>query len=216
MRVSAAIERWPLHEPFTIARGSKHEAVTVLVRVEDGAHVGRGESLPYPRYGETPEGVVAQIDAVADAMTDRHSLRALLPAGAARNALDLALWDLEAKRTHTPVWKLAGLREPHPIVTAFTIPIRDVAITREIARLQAHRPLLKIKLGGADDLSRIEAVRQEAPTARLIVDANEGWDRALLDALAKPLAELSVELIEQPLPAADDARLDGYSGLVPL
>lgn len=215
--ISVAIERWPLRDAFTIARGSKHEAVVVVVEIARGGLVGRGESLPYARYGESPESVKAAIEAVGEEELTRARLRSILPAGAARNALDLALWEVEAKESGEPVWRLAGMDAPSPIVTAHTIPIRDLDQTRILARREADRALLKLKLGGADaahDLERVRAVREEAPNARLIVDANEGWDLDTLRALAPRLAELGVELIEQPLPAGADAELEGWESPV--
>lgn len=200
----AEVERWPLAEAFTIARGAKTEAVVVVVHASRGEHVGRGEAVPYARYGEDPASVVRAIEAVGD-VESRASLA--LPPGAARNAIDLALWDLEAKERGVPVWKLAGLDPPEPCVTAHTIPLRSLAETRALARREAHRALLKIKAGGEDDLARIEAVREEAPGARLIVDANEGWDMATLERAAPRLMSLGVELIEQPLPAGEDRAL---------
>lgn len=207
-------ERWPLREAFTIARGSKREAVVVVVHAARGDHVGRGEAVPYARYGEEPERVVRAI-ARMEGVASRSAL-ACLPPGAARNALDLALWDLEAKERGAPVWQLARLDPPRPCVTAHTIPLRDLGETRALARREAHRSLLKIKAGGVDDLARVEAVREEAPAARLIVDANEGWTFETLTRLAPRLAALGVEVIEQPLPAGDDAALESWTSPVPL
>ncbi len=211
------VERWPLREAFTIARGSKDEAVVVVVELEDeSGHTGRGEALPYARYGEDPESVLAQIASVAAGDLDRARLCAALPAGAARNALDLALWDLEAKRSGVPAWRAAGLGPPAPRVTAHTLAVHDLERTRELARAASGHALLKIKLGGEDDLARVRIVREQAPAARLVVDANEGLDLEELSALAPALAELGVELIEQPLPAASDAALRGLGCSVPL
>lgn len=211
------VERWPLREAFTIARGSKVEVAVVVVELEDDrGHVGRGEAVGYPRYREDPAGVLAQIASIAAGELDRARLVAALPAGAARNALDLASWDLEAKRSGVPAWRAAGLDPPGPVITAHTIPIHDLARTRALARAAAGRALLKIKLGGEDDLARVQAVRDEAPDARIVVDANEGLELAALRALAPALAELGVELIEQPLPAASDDALRGFACPVPL
>lgn len=214
MRLDARVERWPLREAFTIARGAKREAVVVSVRVSDGTHVGRGEAVPYARYGEDPDGVLAQVRALAGDELDRATLRERLPPGAARNALDLALWDLEAEQAGTSVAALAGL-SPRPVVTAVTLPIRDLAETRALARRHAGQALLKVKVGAdMDDLARLEVVREEAPSARLIVDANEGWSETTLERAAERLAALGVELLEQPLPAGRDAALAGWSGPV--
>lgn len=221
MNVTFAIERWPLREAFTIARGSKREAVVLVVHAFDGAHVGRGESVPYARYGEDPSSVLAQLEhAIAQSSAPtRDALPSLLPAGAARNALDLALWDLAAKRAGERVWQTAGLPAPAPVQTAYTIPIRDLETTRVVAAREASRALLKLKLGGDDaahDLARVRAVRDAAPNPRLIVDANEGWDLDTLRAIAPELAALGVELVEQPLPAAIDGALDGWESPVAL
>lgn len=214
MRLDARIERHPLREAFTIARGAKHEAVVVVVELSDGTHRGRGESVPYARYGETPEGVLAELRAVPLDGLERRTLAAHLGPGAARNALDLALWELEARRAGTSVATLAGLA-PRPVVTAVTLPIRDLAETRALARRHANQQLLKVKVGASpDDLARLEAVREEAPGCRLIVDANEGWDEAMLAAAEPRLAALGVELLEQPLPAGRDAALRGWSSSV--
>lgn len=210
----ATCERWPLREAFTIARGSKREAIVVVVHAARGDRVGRGEAVPYARYGEDPAGVVRAIEKMSG-LRSRAEL-ASMPPGAARNAIDLALWDLEAEERGVRVWELAGLEAPRACVTAHTIPIRELDETRALARREAQRALLKIKAGGDDDLARIEAVREEAPSARLIVDANEGWRFETLTHLAPRLAELGVELIEQPLPAGEDAALEGYASPVPL
>ena len=215
MQLSVAVERWPLSERFTIARGAKDEAVVVVVTLDDGAHRGRGESVPYPRYGEDPDAVAAQLRALSKVPT-REALPAALSAGAARNALDLAWIDLEAKRSGRRAWSVLGLGAPAPIETALTLSIRDPATTRAMAERLRDRPLLKLKVGGEHDLDRVRAARAGAPRARLIVDANEGWSRGTLDRLAPELHALGVELIEQPLPAAADDALEGYRGPVPL
>jgi len=214
VRVQAAIERWPLREAFTISRGAKREAVVVVATLEDDAgHVGRGECVPYARYGETPEAVAAAIDAWAP--TDPETLRASMPAGAARNALDLALLDLEAARSSVPVHARLGLALGEA-TTMFTLPIRSPEETERRAREEASRPVLKLKLGADGDLARVEAARRGAPASELVVDANEGWDRAQLEAIAPALAGLGVTLVEQPLPADQDAALAGWDGPVPL
>ena len=219
MQTRAAVERFGLREAFTIARGSKTEAVVVVATITDGARVGRGECLPYARYGETPDEVARTIEACAASLggrLDRRSLLGALPPGAARNALDLALLDLEAKRTGAPVHELVGLPAPRPITSVYTLPIRDPDVTRAMAAAEARRPILKLKLGAGDDLARVSAAREGAPTSTLLVDANEGWDRPTLDRMGPALSALGVALIEQPLPARDDAALDGYEGPVPL
>jgi L-alanine-DL-glutamate epimerase-like enolase superfamily enzyme len=215
-------ESWPVRGEFVIARGAKRavEVLVVKLQAQDGA-VGRGECRPYERYGESPDSVAAQIAGVSadiKAGLDRAGLIDRLPPGAARNALDCALWDLEAKRTGRPVWDLAGLPEPGSAVTAYTVSLGPPQAMAEAAREAAGRPLLKLKLGGEGDgdVERVAAVREAAPEARLIVDANEGWTADRLTRYAGPFAELGVELIEQPLPAGADDALAGYDGPVPL
>lgn len=219
-------ESWPIRGGFTISRGSKRTAEVVVAelsaRLPDGRIVrGRGECVPYARYGETVEGVAAAIAAQGDAIAsgiNRLGLQSLMPAGAARNALDCAFWDLEARMAGLPVWQLAGLaRPPAPVATAFTISL-DTPEKMGAAALKAvSMPLLKLKLGGGDgDLGRVATVRRNAPDARLIVDANEGWTIEQLRAIAPGLADLGVSLIEQPLPAGQDAALDGFRPPVPL
>ena len=212
-RLEVCDERWPLASAFVIARGSKTEAHVVLATIQDGPHRGRGEAVPYARYGETVDGVLAAIEGARGAIeagADRAALQGLLPPGAARNALDCALWDLEAKITGVSAWRLAGLEAPPPIETAFTLSLGPAEAMADAARAAADRPLLKLKIGGADDLSRVEAVRAAAPNPRLIVDANEGLDFDALRRLAPDFARLGVALIEQPLKAGGDAALEGY------
>lgn len=204
--ITVTAERFRLAEVFTIARGSRTEAQVLTVVVErDGAR-GWGECVPYARYGETLESVTAQI-AGLPADIDRVSLQALLPAGAARNAVDCALWDLEAKLAGKRVWELAGLAAPGPEITAFTLSLDTPENMRAAAARHAHRPLLKIKLGTPEDMPRLEAVRAGAPKARIIVDANEGWSADVYADLAPHLIRLGVEMVEQPLPAGEDAML---------
>lgn len=218
--LTARAERFPLREAFTISRGSKTETDVVVAELRDGDHVGRGEGGPNVRYDETPDSVVAQIMSMADAIAgglDRAALQTAMPPGAARNALDCAFWDLEAKRSGTPAWQRAGLaEEPGPVLTAFTLSAAAPTAMEDAARRHAGRPLLKIKLTGPGDLDRVRAVRRGAPAARLIVDANEAWTPDDYDALAPELTALGVELIEQPLPQADDGALSGRPRPVPL
>jgi L-alanine-DL-glutamate epimerase-like enolase superfamily enzyme len=206
MRIAVATETFPLLAPFTISRGSRTEAHVLTVTVEDDGQRGRGECVPYARYGETLASVAAQIEGLPAAL-DRAALQELLPAGAARNAVDCALWDLEARRTGRRVWQLAGLREPHAEITAYTLSLGDPDTMRAQAARNAHRPLLKIKLGGEGDMARLEAVRAGAPRARIVVDANEGWSPEAYAELAPALLALGVEMVEQPLPAGADAAL---------
>jgi L-alanine-DL-glutamate epimerase-like enolase superfamily enzyme len=219
MELSVRIERWPLAGTFTISRGSKTEAVVVVAELGDGSHRGRGEAVPYARYGETPDGVVAAIEAMRPALRggiDRTRLQAAMPSGAARNALDCAFWDFYAKQSGRRAYELAGLAPPKPLVTAYTISLATPAAMAEAAERAASRPLLKVKLGGGDDGARIAAVRRAAPRAALIVDANEGWGD---DDLARNLtacADAGVTLIEQPLPEGRDAALTRIKRPIPV
>jgi L-Ala-D/L-Glu epimerase len=212
MELSVRIERWPLAGAFTISRGSKTEAVVVVAELGDGTHRGRGECVPYARYNETPEGVAAAIEAMAPALQRglrRIDLQSTMPAGAARNALDCAFWDLEAKAAGRPAYSLAGLAAPAERVTAFTISLASPSTMAEAAARAAPRPLLKVKLGGEDDddAQRIAAVRRAAPRAELLVDANEGWTWDSLQRNLAACADAGVTLIEQPLPEKADAVL---------
>nr|WP_217356642.1 N-acetyl-D-Glu racemase DgcA [Ruegeria sp. HKCCA0370] len=200
---------------FTISRGSRTEAKVLTVRVSDGKHQGWGECVPYARYDETLESVEAEI-AGLPAEFSRRSLMDLLPAGAARNAVDCALWDLESKRAGKRAWDLAGLPVPGPEITAYTLSLDTPEAMQAQAAENAHRPLLKIKLGTPDDMPRLEAVRAGAPKARIIVDANEGWSAEVYADLAPHLVRLGVALVEQPLPAGDDDALIGMDRPVPV
>lgn len=212
-------EAWPVRGKFTISRGSRTQADVVVAELSDGAQLGRGECLPYPRYGESVEGVVAEIEKLRGPLAeglDRPGLQSILPAGAARNALDLAFWDLECKRAGKRHWELAGLPEPGPVTTAFTLSIDTPEVMGRKAAENAGRPILKLKLAGPDDLDRVEAVRANAPKARIVVDANEGWSAAQYTALVPDLQRLGVVMVEQPLPAGDDAALAGIERPVPV
>ncbi|TCP44452.1 N-acetyl-D-Glu racemase DgcA [Rhodovulum marinum] len=204
MEITVTPESFRLKEAFTISRGSRTEARVLTVRLMANGAACWGECVPYARYGETVESVTAQIEGLPDKVS-RADLQALLPAGAARNAVDCALWDLAAKRADRRVWQLAGLPKPKPVVTAYTLSLDTPENMRAAAAKHAHRPLLKIKLGTPDDMPRLEAVREGAPKSRLIVDANEGWTAEIYAELAPHLVRLGVDLVEQPLPAdADD------------
>jgi L-alanine-DL-glutamate epimerase-like enolase superfamily enzyme len=208
-------ESFRLAEIFTISRGSRTEAKVLTVRVERGGVTGWGECVPYARYGESLESVAAQIEGLPEGI-GRADLQHALPPGAARNAVDCALWDWEAKRAGRRVWDLAGLPAPGPVLTAFTLSLDTPERMEAAAARHAHRPLLKIKLGTPDDMPRLEAVRRGAPKARIIVDANEGWTAEVYADLAPHLLRLGVALVEQPLPAADDAALLGLARPVPV
>ncbi|MGJ4897811.1 MULTISPECIES: N-acetyl-D-Glu racemase DgcA [unclassified Bradyrhizobium] len=208
--LDARIGHWPIAGSFTISRGAKTEAVTVIAELRHGTMVGRGECVPYPRYGETPDAALSALLAMRDAVAsglDRAALQTALPPGAARNALDCALLDLEAKRSGRRIWDLLGRRAPAPCVTAYTISLGSPDVMAKAAAKAAHRPLLKIKLGGDGDPARIAAVRAAAPQSQLIVDANEAWTEANLESNLAACAIAGVTLVEQPLPAGKDEAL---------
>jgi len=199
-------DTFKLAEVFTIARGSRTEAQVLTVEVTRNGVTGRGECVPYARYDETLDSVTAQIEALPEGI-GRAELQDALEAGAARNAVDCAMWDLEAKAAGKRVWELAGLPAPGPMITAFTLSLDTPENMRAAAAKHAHRPLLKIKLGTPDDMPRLEAVRAGAPDAAIIVDANEGWTAEVYSELAPHLVSLGVQMVEQPLPAGDDGLL---------
>ncbi|WP_271950082.1 N-acetyl-D-Glu racemase DgcA [Ruegeria faecimaris] len=215
MQIDVSRDVFRLAQVFTISRGSRTEAKVLTVRISDGQYLGWGECVPYARYGETLDSVEAEIAGLPDSF-DRVQLMDLLPAGAARNAVDCALWDLEAKRAGKRVWNLAGLPQPGPEITAYTLSLDTAEAMQAQAAANAHRPLLKIKLGTPDDMPRLEAVRAGAPDATIIVDANEGWSAAVYTDLAPHLVRLGVALVEQPLPAGDDDALIGMERPVPV
>ena len=217
MKLIARAEQWPLAEVFTISRGSRTETELVAIELADGEAIGYGECMANPRYGETQEDVLATLAGLDLANgLDRDSLQAMLPAGAARNALDCALWDLEAKRAGKRVWEMAGLTPPGSVTTAFTLGLATPEKMGASAKRHADKPLLKLKVTGEGDFERVAAVREGAPNARLIVDANEGWTAEVVEPLSYELKTLGVEMIEQPLPAAKDAVLADLSHPVPL
>ena len=209
-QLAAGIARFPLAQPFVISRGAKTEAVVVVAQLTQAGFVGRGECTPYARYGESPESVLAQIDSARRALeagADRFALQTLLPAGAARNALDCALWDLEAKIAGIPAWQMAGLHRLSPCVTAYTLSVGTPESMARAAAAASERPVLKIKLAGEGDPARIAAVRAAVPEAELLVDANEAWRPENLDENFAACAKAGVALVEQPLPASDDGAL---------
>ncbi len=214
MELSVCTERWPLAAPFTISRGSRTEVVVVVAELSDGAYCGRGECVPYARYGETPDGIVAAIEAMRETLRsggDRATLQHAMAPGAARSALDCAYWDLNAKQAGCRAYELAGLGSPAPLVSAYTIALGAPAAMAAAAEGAAWRPLLKVKLGGAgggeDDGRRIAAVRRAAPRSELIVDANEGWSVDNFRRNLAACADAGVTLVEQPLPEGRDEAL---------
>ena len=209
-RLAVRQEVFPIRGAFKISRETRTQQPVVLVEIVDGDIVGRGECVPYKRYGESMDGVVEQIAALGDAIAgglDRVGLEKRVKPGAARNGLDCALWDLEAKKAGKRVWQLAGKPEPKPVITAFTISLDTPEKMKADAAAAADRPLLKVKLGGEGDDARVRAVREGAPKARLIVDPNEAWTIELFTRYAPGLARLGIEMIEQPLPSDRDEAL---------
>ena len=218
-RLQVTVESWPIAGLFAISRGTKTEARVVVAQITRSGLSGRGECVPYGRYGETVESVVAAIDSLSQPIRDgidRDQLQRLLPAGAARNALDCALWDLEAKTGQARAWELANIDEPAPVLTAYTISLGTPEAMAEAARQTAHRPLLKVKLGADGDPDRIAAVRAAAKDAKLIVDANEGWTLDNLDENVRACLTARVALIEQPLPSGQDSALKDLKGHIPV
>jgi L-alanine-DL-glutamate epimerase-like enolase superfamily enzyme len=208
--LSARIERWPIAGSFTISRGAKTEAVTVVAELSRAGLTGRGECVPYPRYGETAEATLNALRAMQEPVSrglDRRALQASMPPGAARNALDCAFLDLEAKTSGQRVWNLLGRPAPEACVTAYTISLGSPEAMAAATEKAAHRRLLKIKLGGEDDGDRIAAVRKAAPDCELIVDANEAWSADNLERNLAACAAAGVTLVEQPLPAGHDEAL---------
>ena len=214
MRITVQPETFQLAQVFTISRGSRSQAEVLTVRIEKDGVIGWGECVPYARYGESLASVTEQIEALGD--ISHGELAEALPAGAARNALDCAFWDLQAKTSGVPVAQRIGLQKLQPQITAYTLSLDSPEAMESQAKLNAHRPLLKIKLGTPDDMPRLEAVRRGAPRARIIVDANEGWSAEVYSDLAPHLLRLGVELVEQPLPASEDDALLGLARPLPI
>ncbi len=224
LRISATIERWPVAGQFIISRGAKTYVDVLVAAASDGSHIGLGEGTAIYYHGESAESGLAQIEAIMEQLGDmdtraaREAIQTLLSPGVARNALDCALWDLEAKAAGLPLWQVAGLKAaPAPLPTAFTISLGEPSVMEADAAKAAARGfgLLKLKLTGEGDRERVAAVRKGAPNARLIVDANESWGALDFAAEAAALAALGVEMIEQPVPVGQDALLDGVVSPVP-
>jgi L-Ala-D/L-Glu epimerase len=218
MEIEAREEVWPLKETFRISRGSRTETRVIVVTIRDAGKLGRGEAVPIRRYQQTSESVLAQIESIKrERNLDRQRLQDLLPAGAARNALDCAFWDLEAKRSGKRVWELANIQSAAEVETAFTISLDSPERMGAAAKSASKLPILKLKLGDDDvDLSRVEAVRKEAPKARLFVDANESWSAKHYQNVTPKLKALGVEVIEQPFPADADEILESLEHPVPV
>ena len=218
LTIEAHEEIWPLRHPFRISRGSRTEAHIVVVTVDDGKHIGRGEGVPLARYNQSVASVVAQIESVrGEKNLSRQTLQDLLPAGAARNAVDCAFWDLEAKISGKRVWELANTPNVREVETSFTISLDTVEKMGAAAKTNAELPILKLKLGGNDpDLARVEAVREAAPETRLLIDANESWSLQHYKNVVPELKRLRVELIEQPFPANSDEVLETLDRPIPV
>ena len=219
LRFTCTRESWPIAGTFTISRSSKTAADVVVVTLTKDGFTGRGECVPYARYAETVEGVMAALEngkSAIEKLKNRHEISSLNLPYAARNALDCALWDLECKQAGKAAWQLAGLQAPRPLTTAFTLSLDTPENMAAAARSAIDRPLLKLKLGRDGDEARLDAVRNAVPNARLIVDANEGWSLHRLPGLLQHCAKVGVELVEQPLPAADDEALRDLQRAVPI
>ena len=214
--VTVRRESWPLRDVFRISRGARTESEVIVVEIAGDDVVGMGECFPYKRYDETLDSVAAQIESLAGQLVngmDRAGLAAAIAPGAARNAIDCALWDLEAKQTGRRVWEIAGLPEPEPVTSVFTLGVDEPDVMGAKAAENAARPVLKLKMTGDDkDLERVALIHENAPNAMLVVDANEGWTVAQYQEYAPKFAELGVAMIEQPLPAGDDEGLKGWIG----
>ncbi|MBL4667338.1 MAG: dipeptide epimerase [Sneathiella sp.] len=212
-------ESWPIRGSFRISRGSKTTADVVVVEITEDGVTGRGECVPYPRYGESSATVLDEISTVRDAISHgagKMDLLTLLSSGAARNAVDCALWDLEAKLSGKSVSELAGIPAPGPLITAYTLSLDTPEKMGIAAEHNAHRPLIKLKLAGDGDIERVQAVRNSAPKSRLIIDANEAWTAKMMEIYFPVMADLGVELIEQPLPAGEDMGLGTMARAVPI
>ena len=218
MQIEAREETWPLKETFRISRGSRTEARVIVATIRNGEHAGRGEGVPIRRYDQTPQSVLAQIESIAgEKNLDRDRLQRILPAGVARNAVDCALWDLEAKRSGKRVWELANIQIAPEVETSFTLSLDLPDKMARAAKASSNAPILKLKLSGDDfDLARVEAVHDAAPNARLLIDANESWSPEHFRNVAPKLKQFGVELIEQPFPATADNVLEELDHPVPV
>ena len=213
--IQAKVEIFPLAQVFRISRGARTQAEVVTVIYEKDGIIGRGECVPYARYDETLESVTKQIEDLPDNI-DKETLQETLPPGAARNAVDCALWDFECKKLDQRIWETANIQKPEKNITAYTLSLDEPENMFKQAEKNSNRPLLKIKLGTANDMPRLEAVRKGAPSAEIIVDANEGWDAEVYSQLAPKLVKLGVKLVEQPLPADKDDDLIGLPRPLPI
>ena len=213
--IQAKVEIFPLAHVFRISRGARTQAEVVTVTIEKDGVTGRGECVPYARYNETLESVIKQVESLP-ADIDKETLQDTLPPGAARNAVDCALWDFECKKRDQRIWEIADIQVPEQKITAYTLSLDEPENMFKQAEKNSNRPLLKVKLGTPNDMPRLEAVRKGAPNSEIIVDANEGWDAELYSQLAPELVRLGVKLVEQPLPADQDGDLIGLPRPLPI
>ena len=213
--IQAKVEIFPLAQVFRISRGARTQAEVVTVIYEKDGIIGRGECVPYARYNETSESVTKQIEDLPDNI-DKETLQETLPPGAARNAVDCALWDFECKKLDQRIWETANIQQPEKNITAYTLSLDEPENMFKQAEKNSNRPLLKIKLGTPNDMPRLEAVRKGAPNSEIIVDANEGWNAEVYSQLAPQLVKLGVKLVEQPLPADEDDDLIGLPRPLPI
>ena len=213
--IQAKVEIFPLAHVFRISRGARTQAEVVTVTIKKNGVSGRGECVPYARYNETLESVIKQVESLP-ADIDKDTLQETLPPGAARNAVDCALWDFECKKRDQRIWEIAGIQVPEQKITAYTLSLDEPKNMFKQAEKNSNRPLLKVKLGTPNDMPRLEAVRKGAPNSEIIVDANEGWDAELYSQLAPELVRLGVKLVEQPLPADQDGDLIGLPRPLPI
>jgi len=216
--VSVVAKNWPLHKPFKISRDVHLHSETIICEISEGDLVGRGEAAGVSYEGETQESILQQIEEVAGEIASgisREDLQVLLPAGGARNAVDCALWDLEAKRSGKTIWQMLGW-EPRPVTTVYTVGIDDAENMQKDAAAHSDYPIIKVKVGIGDPLEQIAAIRAGAPDSAIVIDANQAWSVADLERYAEPLKGLGVEMIEQPLPKSGDEALRGYDSPLPL
>jgi len=218
LSIEASEEVWPLKNVFRISRGERTQAQVVVVTVSDGLHTGRGEAVPIRRYNQSTGSVLAQVESIkSEENLDRHKLQELLPAGAARNALDCAFWDLEAKKTGKRVWDLANVPMRPEVETSFTVSLDTPEKMAAATKAKAAAPILKLKLGGDDvDFARVKAVRAVAPGSRLLIDANESWSPSHFKKIVPALKDLGIEVIEQPFPASADEVLENLDHPIPI
>jgi len=216
--VTVRPKSWELSKPFKISRGTEYESEVIWCEISDGDYAGRGEAAGVTYGRETIESITAEVNDVAGQIRDgitREELQQLMSAGGARNAVDCALWDLEAKRSGKTVWEMIGW-QPKPVTTVYTVGMDDLDVIQNDAAAHSDCPILKVKVGIGDPIEQITAIRKGAPQSSIVIDANQGWVVADLERYSESLKELGVTMIEQPMLAADDEALRGYDSLLPL